>query len=366
MPKSNEVEEDEDEGGAPKIPLVPWRYDTANLAAMSGVLLIPRVSNFRVAVGAFRKVIDAVDLTHGTKLLELVPHAIADDEAFQRTAQHFRYGSGTLLKVPMPANRNPRYTWAESVLDHSTEMVSMRPQAWLEFVRDSKDKHTGTVGYSTAASGYPMPADVAQEFTDSFNRNCLTFGTADCRTIVAAILGRLAAKLIGRNIWFIPAVDKDLLVFQDVLNAINELAEYTALVAFEIMKTPQNDTVAKGVITEVFARQMKEAQTAVDEYMADLAAYNADPVNNRMRYKARATRGINEINLLVKEAELYASVMGLVGEDAIKKAATLQRQWETLFATTLVRDGKFVEADLIVGLSTSFVPALPKDGDENA
>ncbi len=342
------MSDEEDEGLV--LPLVPWVFDPANIGNLSGVLLIPRVSNFRVPIAEFRAAIDRVDAAHNTKFLDFVPHVIADDEAFSRTCQHFRGNGGTLLRVPQPTNRNPRYTWAATVVDAATEMVSMEGLAWLEFRRDTKNRSVGTVYYSGAQDGYIMPPDVQTEFDAAFNRNKLTFGTADCRTMVAAMLGQLSAKLIGRNIWFIPATQK-LAVFADVMNAVNSMAGHSALVVFEIAKTTQNDAVAQQVITEVFKRQIAEAQQAVRDYIEDVKAYSIDPKNNKMRYKSRATRGFNDINLLVTETQLYASIMGEVAADAAAQAADLQKQWNVLYSTALVRDNDFDGASTVLALT---------------
>ena len=340
-------ENEEDAGGM--LPPSTWKHDPAanNLA---GVLLIPRVSNFRTPVTLFRQAIGEVDMRQRTALLALVPDAIAEDEAFQRTAQHFRYELGSLLRVPQAATRGIRYTWAAQVVDEVAQMVSLEGKAWLEFVRDPKARNFGTVVYSTAATGHEMPVAVAAAFEEAYRNNLTVFGTADCRDITSRILKQIAAKLIGRNIWFVPAVAGHLSVFEDVLNTLNRLAGYTALVAFEITKTPQNDTVAAGVITEVFARQMREAGEAVAEYKADLATYNANPVGRRMNYMSRAQRGITDVNVMVKEAALYADVLGLISQDAVAQVAALQQQWEAVFAYALGRDGKFEEAGLIVDL----------------
>jgi hypothetical protein len=349
----SEVVNEEEEGIV--LPLVPWVFDPANIGNLSGVLLIPRVSNFRVPIAEFRAAIDRVDATHNTKFLDFVPHVIADDEAFSRTCQHFRHGGGTLLRVPQAANRNPRYTWAATVVDAATEMVSMEGRAWLEFRRDAKNKTVGTVHFSGPQDGYVMPTDVATEFDAAYNRNKLTFGTADCRTMVAAMLGQLSAKLIGRNIWFIPATSK-LAVFADVMNAVNNMAQHSALVVFEIAKTTQNDAVAQQVITEVFKRQIAEAQQAVTDYIEDVKAYSIDPKNNKMRYKSRATRGFNDINVLVAETQLYASIMGEVAADAAAQAAELQQKWHVLYSTALVRDNNFDGASTVLALRNLLKP----------
>lgn len=343
-------EEDDDENGF-VLPLVRWVYDPANQANLSGVLLIPRVSNFRVTISQFRRAIDAIDAKHNTRFLDHVPHVIADEEAFNRTAQHFRHNGGSLLRVPQPASRNPRYTWAAQVVDAVTEMVSMQGRAWLEFRRDSTQKSSGVVYYSSAAdSGYAMPPAVSAEFESDYNRNKLTFGTSDCRTMVSAMLKELAAKSIGRNIWFIPAMAK-LEVFADLMNAINGLAGYTALVVFEIAKTTQNNEVAKQVITEVFKRHLTESEEAINEYIADMHKYTLDPQNNKMRYVSRAKRNLAEINTLLSQAQLYADVMADVAESALEKARNLQHQWQTKYTTALLRDGNFdgVSAMLTVG-----------------
>jgi hypothetical protein len=341
--------EKEDENDNLVLPLVPWVYDPNNQNTLAGVLLVPRVNNFRVTIPQFRNAIDTIDATHNEKFLDHVPHVIADDEAFARTAQHFRHNNGSLLRVPQPAHRNPRYTWATQVVDAATEMVSMQGLAWLEFRRDQKNKPSGTVYYSTQADGFPMPGSVSTEFETSFDRNKRTFGTSDCRTMLAAMLNDLSAKLIGRNIWFIPATSK-LAVFADLMNAINALAGHNALVVFEIAKTQQNNTVARQVITEVFKRQLDESVTAVNEYLQDMQAYTADPKNNKMRYKSRASRNLKEVNALITQAKLYADVMGEMAQDALQQATKLRETWQEQYTKALIRDGDFGGVDVMLNV----------------
>jgi hypothetical protein len=338
--------EEEEESGIP-LPLVEWQYDATAASNLAGILLIPRISGFRQPIGTVRMAVGVVDRFHGTSFTQYVPNVIADDEAFQRTAQHFRREGGSLLRVPMPANRNPRYTWAETVLDATSEMVSLSGQSWLEFQRNPKDRRVGDVYYSSAADGHIMAPEIVAEFTEAYERNKATLGTADAREILAAILRDLSAKLIGRNIWFIPTAGGKLGVFADVMNQLNKLAGYSALVVFEIIKTAQNDVVAQNVITEVFKRQLEEAEEAVAEYMADIKAYNRDPKANKMRYKSRATRGFSDINILVREAEMYASILGAVAKEATNKAESLQRQWTSIYQGALIRDGQTGEALLV-------------------
>lgn len=348
MQNSQDRTHDEEDDGAVPLPLVEWQYDpTAGSAGLAGVLLVPRIVGFRQPIASVQRLFDGIDLHHRSKLAAHVPLLIPDDEAFMRTAQHFRRDGGSLLRVPMPANRNPRYTWAATVLDIKTEMVSLTGQAWLEFQRHPKDRRVGTVYYSTAADGHIMPADIVTEFDATYERNKATLGTADARVILAAVLREIGAKMIGRNIWFIPAASGKLGLFADVMNGLNRLAGYSALVVFEITKTAQNDAVTQNVITEVFKRQLEEAQTAVNEYIVDIKAYNVDPKANKMRYKSRATRGFSEINVLVAEAEMYASIMGQMANDAVQKARELQNIWSAMYQGALIRDGQVGEANLI-------------------
>jgi hypothetical protein len=128
------------------------------------------------------------------------------------------------------------------------------------------------------------------------------------------------------------------------------------LVVFEIAKTTQNDAVAQQVITEVFKRQIAEAQQAVTDYIEDVKAYSIDPKNNKMRYKSRATRGFNDINVLVAETQLYASIMGEVAADAAAQAAELQQKWHVLYSTALVRDNNFDGASTVLALRNLLKP----------
>ena len=150
-----------------------------------------------------------------------------------------------------------------------------------------------------------------------------------------------------------------------MINAINNLAGYTALVAFEIVKTSQNEAIAKHVITEVFKKHLAEATQAVDDYITDVKAYAENPKKNPMRYKSRATRGFNEVTALVRETQMYAGVLESVASDALNLALDLQQKWNVLYAGALARDGQFDGASVMLELTkyTNNKQATPPAGD---
>lgn len=333
---------EKDEEDTP-LPLVPWDYDASSTNNSLGVQLLPRVTGFRIPIRSFRHAIEAIDVRHQTLFAALVPHVITDDTAFMRAVKNFRRRGGSFLRDAASARGNLRYTWA--VEAHEEELVSLKGHAWLEYRPVAGAKNVGTVYYSTQADGYVMPDDIVRDFAAAFDRHKQTFDTEDCRVMITQMIVKLGAKSIGRNVWFVPA-KSNLALVADLVNAINKLAGYQAILPLEMVGSEMNNKMVGSSITGILKKQLAESRSAMEAYVEDLREMTRDPTG-RMHYKSRATQGYNEISLLLDEVRLYSDVLGMMQDDILKEAAELNRNWNALTSLMYVRSGKFNAAHML-------------------
>lgn len=338
---SKHTADDEDDVGT--IPLVRYTMptDPAELAALTGFLILPRIRGIKYAVDGFKAKCEGIDLAHGTEFAKLVERP-SDEEAFKRVVATFGTSQARLEQVKLPAkDLRIKYSWCQR--EQNGEDVSSLARAWIEFRRAAVGSTSGTVHYSTDVDGCPLPAEAQADFASRFLGHRLTMNTADMRVFVAEVMQRLGAKNLGKNIWFAP-VGANLAAFAAVVDAINTAAGYSAVVLFEIAKTGHNATMGKTIVAEMFKTEMDDLATSLGEYEADLAAYEADPKGNKMRYRSRARKGLAELQAMQENVGLYAELLQDQADVAVKKVEAMRAKWRNLFNHALIAAEEYDEA----------------------
>jgi len=315
--------------------------DPAELAALTGFLILPRIRGIRYSVDGFKAKCADIDAAHGTEFAALVARP-SDEEAFKRVVATFGTSQARLEQVKLPAkDLRIKYSWCQR--EQHGEDVSALAKAWIEFRRDAAGSSKGTVHVSTDADGCPLPLEAKVEFLTRFNGHQLTMNTADMRVFVSQVMNRLGAKNLGKNIWFAP-VGANLAAFAAIVDAINTAAGYSAVVLFEIAKTSHNATMGKTIVAEMFASEMEEMMQALSEYKADLALYESDPKAHKMRYRSRARKGLTDLKDMQENLSLYAELLQDQADVALRKVEKMRGEWRTTFNHALIAADEYEEA----------------------